>query len=85
MSDTPPRRLGVIEAFTAVVNSCPNGAAQTVARQALEAVKRGGAAAMPEQAFLVLTAVRGWRGEKAAQVKVALEAFLASLEPPAGG
>jgi hypothetical protein len=83
VSDAPHRRLGVVEAFTAVVSSCPNGAVQAVARNALEAVKVGGAAAMPEQAFLVLTAVRGWRGDKAAQVKDALEAFLAGSEPPA--
>ena len=76
------RPLGVIEAFSAVINSCPNGSVQSVARNALEAVKRDGAAALPEQAFLVLTAVRGWRGDKATQVKAALEAFLASSSGP---
>ena len=76
----PPRRLGVIEAFTAVINSCPSGAVRRVAEQALDAVKRDGADALPQQAFFVLTAVRGWQGDKAAQVKDALEAFLAERE-----
>ncbi len=76
----PPRRLGVIEAFTAVVNSCPSGAVRNVAEQALDAVKRDGADALPQQAFFVLTAVRGWQGDKASQVKDALEAFLAERE-----
>ena len=73
----PPRRLGVIEAFSAVVNSCPSGAVRSVAEQALDAVKRDGADALPQQAFFVLSAVRGWQGDKASQVKDALEAFLA--------
>lgn len=77
MSDERPRRLGVIEAFTAVVNQCPNGSVQTVARSALEAVKERGSEAMAEQAFLVLSAARGWQGEKAARVKETLEEFLA--------
>jgi hypothetical protein len=76
VSEAGPRKLGVIEAFSAVIQSCPNGSVQTVARNALEAVKRDGAAALPEQAFLVLTAVRGWRGDKATRVKAALSDFL---------
>ena len=74
------RRLGVIEAFTAVVNSCPSGAVRRVAEQALDTVKREGSGALPVQAYLVLTAVRGWQGDRAAQVKDALEAFLAEQE-----
>lgn len=74
------RRLGVIEAFTAVLNSCPSGSARAVTETALEAVKRDGADAMPMQAYLVLTAIQGWRGERAQQVRASLEAFLAEQE-----
>jgi hypothetical protein len=82
LSDEKPRRLGVIEAFTAVIHSCPNGSVRAVAENALATVKRDGAAALPEQAFLVLSAVRGWRGDRATQVKAALETFLATVESP---
>jgi hypothetical protein len=80
-ADDAPRRLGVIEAFTAVVNSCPSGAVRQVAEQALDTVKRDGSDALPQQAFFVLTAVRGWQGDKATQVKDALETFLAKRDP----
>jgi hypothetical protein len=76
-TDDAPRRLGVIEAFTAVINSCPSGAVRSVAEQALDAVTRDGADALPQQAFFVLSAVRGWQGDKASRVKDTLEAFLA--------
>jgi hypothetical protein len=47
-----------------------------MAENALLVVERDGAAALPEQAFLVLTAIRGWQGDRAAQVKRSLQAFL---------
>lgn len=72
-----PRRLGIIEAFTAVINSCPSGSVRAVAENALETIERDGAEAMPMQAYLVLTAMQGWRGDKSAQVRESLEAFLA--------
>lgn len=71
------RRLGVIEAFTAVINSCPSGSVRAVTENALETIKRDGAEAMPMQAYLVLTAMQGWRGDKSTQVRESLEAFLA--------
>jgi benzil reductase ((S)-benzoin forming) len=70
------RPLGVVEAITAVRDQCPNGAVQSAARNALEAVKREGAASLPAQAFLVLSAARGWTGERAEQVKRSLREFL---------
>jgi len=73
---SPPRRLGVVEAFTVVTRSCPSGAVRSVAENALEAVKREGAKTLPEQAFLVLTACRGWQGDRATQVKESLRGFL---------
>jgi hypothetical protein len=77
---TPERMLGVVEAFTAVRDQCPSGAVQRVARQGLETVAREGADALPLQAFTLRTAVRGWQGAKAAQVKRALDAYLAGHE-----
>jgi hypothetical protein len=70
------RELGVVECFHAVIRQCPSGPVRKVAEHALAAVERDGAAALPEQAFLVLTAVRGWQGERASQVKRSLQAFL---------
>lgn len=76
----PERMLGVVEAFTAARDQCPSGAVQRVARQGLEALARDGAGALPAQAFYLRTAVRGWQGPKAAQVKRALDAYLAERE-----
>lgn len=76
MKQEGERRLGVVEAISAVRDQCPSGAVQAVARAALEAVKREGAASLPQQAFLVLSAARGWQGERARQVKASLQAFL---------
>ena len=81
MSESPPgdydRTLGVVECFTAVVKQCPNGSVRRVAELALAAVERDGAGALAEQAFLVESAIRGWQGPRAAQVKRSLAAFLA--------
>jgi hypothetical protein len=74
------RRLGVIEAMRAAADQCPSGAVRTCAANALEAVKREGASALPTQAFLVLTAIRGWSGERAEQVRSSLQAFLDEAE-----
>lgn len=79
-----PRLLGVVEAFHVVLRQCPNGSVRKAAEAALAVVERDGAAALPEQAFLVLTAVRGWQGERAAQVKRSLEAFLSKSGPRSG-
>ena len=79
----PPRRprdydrdLGVIECFQIVTEQCPSGAVRAVAERALEAVKEGGGDALREQAYFVLTAIQGWRGERASQVHRSLSAFL---------
>jgi len=71
-----PRTLGVVECFTAVVRQCPKEPARALAGSALAAVERDGAGALPEQAYLVLTAIGGWQGERASQVKRSLQAFL---------
>ena len=70
------RTLGVVEAITAVRDQCPSGAVQAAARGALDAIQREGASALPQQAFLVLSAARGWTGERAEQVKRSLRGFL---------
>lgn len=80
--EKPARRLGVIEAFTAVINSCPSGSVRAVTESALETIKRDGADSMPMQAYLVLTAMQGWRGDKASQVRESLEAFLSDQQAP---
>lgn len=74
--DDRTRTLGVIECFHAVLSQCPSGAVRAVAQQALATVEGKGASVLAEQAFLVLSAVRGWQGPRAAQVKRSLEAFL---------
>lgn len=66
----------MVESFTIVTEQCPNGAARSVAERAIEAAKRGGAGDLREQAFYVLTAIRGWRGDRAAQVHRSLKAFV---------
>jgi len=71
-----PRTLGVVEAIVAVRDQCPHAHVRQHASQALEAVQRGGADALREQAFLVLATLAGWRGERADQIKRSLEHFL---------
>jgi hypothetical protein len=78
MSDDYERDLGVVEAITLVKQQCPNGSVGDCAEQALAAIREGGAAVLPEQAFFVLSAIRGWRGPRASQVARSLRAFLAS-------
>jgi hypothetical protein len=70
------RELGVVECFRVVTEQCPSGAVRAVADGALEAAKQGGGDVLREQAYFVLTAIRGWRGERAAQVHRSLSAFL---------
>jgi hypothetical protein len=79
----PPRRprdydrvLGVVEAFTVVCEQCPSGAVRGVAERALEAAKQGDPGVLQEQAYFVLTAIQGWRGDRASQVHRSLSAFL---------
>lgn len=70
------RDLGVVEAITFVTRSCPSGVVVSVAEQALEAIKQEGAEAMPKQAFLVLSVLQGWRGDRAQQVHRSLTRYL---------
>ena len=82
MSSAPetPRLLGVIECFTAVVRQCPKAAARAMAESALATVERDGSRVLAEQAYLVLSALSGWHGERAAQVKRSLQAFVEGAE-----
>lgn len=75
-SDEPDRDLGVIEAITVVTRSCPSGVVVSVAERALEAIKEGGSDVMREQAYFVLTAMKGWRGDRARQVHRSLSQYL---------
>jgi hypothetical protein len=79
LKDDYSRTLGVIEALTVVTKQCPNGSVRSCAEASLAAIRAGGASTLRDQAYLVLTAMRGWRGDRAAQVHRSLSAF---LEPP---
>ena len=70
------------EALIAARDQCPNASVRAVAGRALEAVMREGSGALREQAFLVLSAAAGWRGERAEAVKEALRAFVEKAPPP---
>ena len=70
------RDLGVVEAFMAVRDQCPSGSVRAVAERAIESARSGKAGVLQEQAFYVLTAIQGWRGERATQVNRSLRTFL---------
>ncbi len=88
MSEQPPRasdgappskdysrQLGVVECLVAITNECPRGHVRAVANQALEAIKQQGSGVMRDQVYYVLTAIQGWRGERARQVHESLTTF----------
>ena len=70
----------MIEALVAARDQCPHAGVREHAAAALAKLtaKPGGAAALREQASLVLSTLAGWRGERADQVKRSLLEFLAS-------
>lgn len=70
------RDLGVIEAITIVTRSCPSGVVIASAERALEAIKQGGPDVMKQQAYFVLIAIKGWRGDRARQVHRSLTKYL---------
>jgi len=75
MSDKE-RKLGVVEAISVVRDQCPSGAVRRVAEQALEDIKSRRSGALREQAFNVLSAIKGWRSDRATLVHVSLKEFL---------
>ena len=78
------RILGVVECFTVITEQCPSGSVRRVAETALEAAKRGGRGVLREQAYFVLMAIRGWRGERASQVHRSLSQFLDAAKDGSG-
>ena len=76
------RDLGVIEAITFVTRSCPSGVVVTAAKEALKAIGAGGADVLKQQAYFVLTAIQGWRGDRARQVHRSLTNYLAEGGDP---
>ena len=70
------RELGVIEALTSVSTQCPHAGIRAHAENALKEIETLGAESIPQQAFLVLSTIAGWRGARAAQVKLSLRKFL---------
>ena len=90
MSERYERPLGVVEALVSVRDRCPHAAVREHAARALAIVQRGGAAELREQAFLVLSTIGGWRGDRADAVRRALRDFLdetgsAATQPAADG
>lgn len=84
MSRDYERTLGVIESFQVVLDQCPSGAVRGVAERAFEAIKtrRGDPGVLREQAFFVLSAIQGWRGERSSQVYRSLSEFIESKSSP---
>ncbi len=83
LSETPKdydRDLGVIEAITIVTRSCPSGGVIAAAERALAAIKEGGPDTLKEQAYFVLLAIKGWRGERARQVHRSLTRYIESAK-----
>ena len=76
MSEGDERTLGVVEAITAVTLQCPHGSVVAAAEHALETIKKEGADVMATQAFLVLSAIQGWRGDRARQIHHSLQTFI---------
>ncbi len=74
------RNLGVIEAITLTSQQCPNGSVRTSAERALETIRKEGGQALPAQAYLLLTSIRGWRGARASQINRSLQSYLAEDE-----
>ena len=70
------RTLGVIEAITAARDQCPSGRARANAEGARANRAGKGGASLRDQAWLVMNALLGWRGERADQVRRSLAAFL---------
>jgi hypothetical protein len=77
--------LGLIEAFVAARDQCPSGRVRTLATAALQAVERDKDAALHDQAYLLLGATQGWRGDRADQVRISLAAFLEETPKRSGG
>ena len=88
MSDDPPptsdrtapakdyaRQLGVVESLVAITNECPSGPVRATAARALETIKRREPGVMREQVYYVLSAIQGWRGERARQIHDSLTEF----------
>lgn len=75
------RQLGVIEALTLVTKQCPNGAVRSAAEQALADLKSPKSGGLRNQVYFVLTAMKGWRGDRATQIHRSLSAYLEEASP----
>ncbi len=76
MPDDRERRLGIVEAIVAARDQCPSAAVRAMAEQALEATKNPRSGTLREQAYLLMSAMQGWRGTRASQVHEALKSFV---------
>ena len=76
VGDDYERQLGVVEALTLITRQCPNGAVRKVAEQALADLRGEKAGGLRNQVYFVLTAMKGWRGDRATQIHRSLTAYL---------
>ena len=74
------RQLGVVESLVAITNECQSAPVRSVASRALEAIKDRSPGVMREQVYFVLTALQGWRGERATQIHRSLSAYYENSE-----
>lgn len=72
------RQLGVIEALTLVTKQCPSGPVRASAEQALANLNSEASGGLRNQVYFVLTAMKGWRGDRASQIHHSLTAYLES-------
>jgi hypothetical protein len=70
------RQLGVVEALTLVTKQCPSGAVRSAAEKALADLKDQKMGGLRNQVYFVLTAMKGWRGDRATQIHRSLTDYL---------
>ncbi len=68
--------LGIVEALSLVTKQCPSAPVRKTAEQALADLKNENSAGLQNQVYFVLTAMKGWRGDRASQIHRSLTSFL---------
>ncbi len=70
------KAMTVDDAIVVVMREAPSEIARTYARAAMTAAVRYGTAGLRVQVRYILSNTRGWKGERAREVKVVLMAYL---------
>ena len=68
----------MIEALTLASQQCPSGSVRRVASQALQSLDSSRPEGLRDQVYFVLSAIQGWRGDRARQIHDSLAAYLES-------